>query len=52
MRNRIHINESSSVDDDDDDDGGDGDGADQGATDVVELRPDDKEDTDKTPENI
>jgi hypothetical protein len=48
---QLDINESSSVDDDDDD-GGHGDGADQAATNVVELRPDDKKDTDKIPDNI
>jgi len=31
---------------------GHGDDADQAATDVVEPRPDDKKDTDKTPDNI
>jgi len=48
-RSKLYINESSSVDDDH---GGHDDGADQAATNVVELRPDDKKDTDKTPENI
>src|SRR5882724_5584580 len=50
-RSQLYINESSSIDDDDED-GGHGDGADQAATNVVEPRPDDKKDTDKTPENI
>lgn len=45
----LYIKESSSVAD-----GGDdvGDSSDQATTDVFELRPDDKKDTDKTPDNI
>jgi hypothetical protein len=48
-RSELYINGSSPVDDDH---GGHADGADQAATNVVELRPDDKKHTDKTPENI
>ncbi len=49
-RSDLHIKESSSVADGDDDIGH-VDDADQAATDVVEPRPDDKEHTDKTPDN-
>jgi hypothetical protein len=50
-RSELYIKESSSVADGGDDVGR-GDDADQAATDVVEPRPDDKKDTDKTPDNI
>jgi transcriptional regulator with XRE-family HTH domain len=50
-RSELYIKESSSVADGGDD-VGHGDDADQAATDVVEPRPDDKKDTDKTPDNI
>ncbi len=39
-------------DDDDEDDGGHGEGVDEAPINVVELRPEDKKDSDKKPENI
>jgi hypothetical protein len=50
-RSELFIKESSSVADGGADIGH-GDDADQAATDLVEPRPDDKKDTDKTPDNI
>jgi hypothetical protein len=50
-RSELFIQESSSVADVGGD-AGHGDDADQAATDVVEPQPDDKKDTDKTPDNI
>ena len=51
-RSQLYINESSSIDDDDEDDGGHGEGVDEAPVNVVELRPEDKKDSDKKPENI
>jgi hypothetical protein len=52
MNHRQYINESSSIDDDDEDNGGHGEGVDEAPVNVVELRPEDKKDSDKRLENI
>jgi len=51
-RSQLYINESSSIDDDDEDDDSHGEGVDEAPINVVELRPEDKKDSDKKLENI